>query len=185
MTEPEKSAVEALERFRPYLTLLARLQFDPLLRAKVDPSDIVQQALLYAHRGAATFDGDEAQRVAWLRQILARTLIRERRDLTRDKRDIRRERTVADDLHASSARLESWLTGQHTPPPDQAMRNEQLLRVANAMERLPQDQRDAIVLHYLQGKALAEVSEHLRRSVSAVGGLLHRGMKALRARLAE
>ena len=64
-----------LERFREYLRVLARLQIEPRLQAKLDPSDLVQQALLKAYQSVAQFRGHtEAEQAAWLRQILARTL---------------------------------------------------------------------------------------------------------------
>jgi hypothetical protein len=45
MDHPGDDQGPDLERFRPYLGLLARLQLDPRLRGLLDPSDLVQQAL--------------------------------------------------------------------------------------------------------------------------------------------
>jgi hypothetical protein len=66
---------QALERYRDYLLLLARLQLDRGLQAKLDPSDLAQETLLKAHRNWEQFRGrTEAERAAWLRAILARHL---------------------------------------------------------------------------------------------------------------
>jgi RNA polymerase sigma-70 factor (ECF subfamily) len=64
-------------------------------------------------------------------------------------------------------------------------RQEQLLRLAGALARLPEDQRQAVELHHLKGRPVAEVAEQLGRSPSAVGSLLYRGLKKLRELLAE
>jgi RNA polymerase sigma-70 factor (ECF subfamily) len=60
------------------------------------------------------------------------------------------------------------------------MRDEQLLHLAEALERLPEDQRTAVERHYLQGEPLALVAEALERSKGAVAALLFRGMSRLR-----
>lgn len=178
--------VQEFERFRPYLLVLARMHFDRRLQAKFDPSDLVQQTMLQAHRAAGQFEGQtDGERAAWLRQILARTLLHEVRDYARDKRSVERERSLEANLTAASGRLECWFALDQTGPVDRAARNEQFLRLADALEGLPEDQRDAIILHYLQGWKLAEIAEQLDRSVSAVGGLLHRGLKRLREVVVE
>jgi RNA polymerase sigma-70 factor (ECF subfamily) len=58
--------------------------------------------------------------------------------------------------------------------------NEQLLRLAEALKQLPDDQRNAVVWHHLQGRPLAEIAHDLDRSRGAVGALLLRAMKKLR-----
>ena len=64
-----------LERFREYLKLLARVNLGDQVRSKLDPSDIVQQTLLEAHRKRLQFRGTtEAEMAGWLRQLLACTL---------------------------------------------------------------------------------------------------------------
>ncbi len=174
-------AGQDLERFRAYLRLLARVQLDPRLRPKVDASDLVQQTLLQAYAAREQFRGQtEAEYTAWLRQILARNLLHAVRDLGRDRRDVHRERSLEVALDHSSARLEAWLAAEQSSPSQQAMRNEEALRLAEALDQLPEAQREALILQYWHGCSLAEIGTHLGRTPAAVAGLIKRGLKQLR-----
>lgn len=174
------------ERFRSYLRLLARMQLDQGLRSKLDPSDIVQQTLLQAHRAMGDFRGQsDAEMAAWLRQILARNLSHAVRDFGRDKRNVNRERSMHAAVDASSARLEAWLAAEQSSPSQQAQHNEQVLQLCNALEQIPESQREAVQLHYWQGCTLAEIAERLDRTPAAAAGLLKRGMRKLRELMQE
>jgi RNA polymerase sigma-70 factor, ECF subfamily len=170
-----------LNKYRAYLGVLARLQLGRRLRGKLEASDLVQQTLLQAHAARDGFRGTtEAERVAWLRQILARNLAHAVRDLGRARRDFRREQPLEAAVDESSARLAEWLAAEQSSPSQKAERHEQAVRVAAAVAELPEAQREALILHYWQGLTLAEIAEELGRSPAAVAGLLHRGLKHLR-----
>jgi RNA polymerase sigma-70 factor (ECF subfamily) len=169
-----------LEEFRSYLLLLARLQLEGGPRNRIDASDVVQQTLLEAHAKADQFHGDDSALTAWLRQALANNLRDAWRALHKGKRDIRREQTVAQAVERSSARLEGMLAAPQSSPSQRAVRNEDLLRLADALRRLPEPQREAIVLHHLQGCSLVKTAQCLGKTDAAVAGLLHRGLKKLR-----
>jgi RNA polymerase sigma-70 factor (ECF subfamily) len=175
---------QLLEPYRDYLRLLARLHLDRRLRAKLDPSDVVQQTLLEAYLAMGSWEEHlPAERAAWLRRILARNLANAIRDFTRAKRDVNLERSVEAALDASSARLGALLADGAPTPGEQAEQNERLLRLAHALIELPEPQREAIVLRHYENWSLDAISLHLGRSPAAVAGLLHRGLKALRVRL--
>jgi RNA polymerase sigma-70 factor, ECF subfamily len=175
--------LQPLERFRAYLRLLARVRFPALLQAKIDPSDLVQQTLLNAHRAADQFQGHTiAEQTAWLRRIFANTLANAVRDYTRDMRDVGLERSLQATLDQSSARIEAWLASDHTPPVEMAERNEQLLSLADHLSELPEVQREVLLLRYCEGWSLASIAAHLGRTRSSVASLLRRGLADLKER---
>jgi RNA polymerase sigma-70 factor (ECF subfamily) len=176
----------AVEQFRSYLLLLARMHLGRQAGNRIDPSDLVQQTLLDAHRECGQGGGREpGQMAAWLRRILACNLADALRALYRGKRDVSRERSLETELAESSGRLEKWLAAEQSSPSQQAMRNEQMFRLADALSALPESQREALVLHYWQEMPLTDVAAQMGRSPASVAGLLQRGLKTLRTFLAE
>src|SRR5688572_8286721 len=129
-----------IERYRGYLAALARLQVAarPWLAAKLDASDLVQQALLKAHAARTEFRGQSAaELVSWLRQILNRTLANELRALGQAKRSVGAERPLEAELDASSCRLDAWLAASQTSPSEHLARGERAAALANAVDSLP------------------------------------------------
>ena len=181
MDQPSGAPDLALEQFRPYLLLLARVQLGRQFQGKLDASDVVQQALLEAHRQRDQFQGGSTpQLLSWLRRILAGTLTDTLRGLGRAKRDAGRERSLEAALEESAERLEAWVAAEQSSPSERADRNEQLTRLAAALAELPEAQRTALVLRYCQGCSVANISQRLGRTPTAVAGLLKRGTRQLR-----
>lgn len=175
-----------LGRYRDYLRVLARLQLGARTRAKFDASDIVQQTILHAHANVGQFRGaTEAEWLAWLRAILANTLAASAREFNTAARDLNRERSLEEDLEHSSARLAGLIAADQSSPSEGAVRGEELLRLAAALGRLPDDQRLVVELHHLKGLTVAEVAAKIGRTRPAVVGLLFRGLKRLRELLSE
>jgi len=173
-----------LARFRSYLYLLARLQLGD--RPALDPSDLVQQTLLEAHRErAACRAGTDAERAAWLRKMLANNLADALRARTRMRRDVNREISIDAALGESSARIGLWLAAPGASPSQEADKHEQAVRLAQALAAIPDIEREALVLQHWHGLTLAQIGERLNRTPAAVGGLLKRGLHRLRERMAD
>jgi RNA polymerase sigma-70 factor (ECF subfamily) len=181
---PSDRAGPDLGRFRSYLHLLARLQLGD--RPELDPSDLVQQTLLEAHRAyGACRATTEAERAAWLRRMLANNLADAMRARTRAKRDAAREVSLDAALTASSARIGLWVPAAGPAPDHEAARHEQAVRLAAALAALPEAEREALVLQHWHGLTVAQIGERLGRTPAAVGGLLKRGLKRLREQMAD
>jgi RNA polymerase sigma-70 factor (ECF subfamily) len=173
---------QLLEGYRAYLTLLAHVQIGRRLQSKADPADLVQEVFLAAQVSFPRFRGtSEAELLAWLRQILAARLANFLRSYLGTKgRDVRLERELALDLDQSSQALDRGLVALQSSPSHRAARREQAVLLAEALARLPEDYRLAIVLRDFQGLSFAEVAEHMGRTVDAVEKLWLRGLARLR-----
>jgi RNA polymerase sigma-70 factor (ECF subfamily) len=184
MAQPAGNPPKELERQRSYLHLLARLQIDSPLRDRIDLSGVVQQTLLEAWQAGPKLDAmASGQRAAWLRRVLANNLADAIRKLAAGKRDVHRERSLAAAMEESASRMEAWLAAEQSSPSQHAERAERAAGLADALARLPEAQREALVLRHCQNWSLADISRHLNRSPVAVAGLLKRGLKQLREHL--
>ncbi len=171
-----------LELHRRYLCLLAPKQIGQTLQGKADASHLVQETFLDAHRNFAGFrGGTEAEFVVWLRQILAANLA----DLLRhylgtQGRDVRLEREIREAIDQSSVLLDRALAAPQSSPSQQAERREQGVLLADALDQLPEDYREVLVLRHLEGLAFPEVARRMGRSVDSVEKLWMRGLARLR-----
>jgi RNA polymerase sigma-70 factor (ECF subfamily) len=175
-----------LEAYRRYLLLLARLEIDRRLQGKLDPSDLVQDTFLEAHRDFPQFRGSsETELLAWLRQVLIRNLANQvRRYLGTRGRDVRLERELVE-LDRSSQAPAGWLAGPLSSPSKQADRREQGVLLAEALGRLPEDYCEVIVLRHLEELSFPEVAARMGRSVEGVKKLWARALARLRGTLGE
>lgn len=173
---------QELQEYQSYLLVLANTQVERLVDPAIDPHDVVQQTLTKAHAARHQFRGRTSRELAgWLRAILANHL----KDLFRRNGHQLDEQALAHQLEQSSARLGSILHSEGPTPSQALVMTEKLQQLSTRLVNLPEDQRRAIELRYLQGLTVAEITEQMQRSVRSIAGLLHRGLTALREDLSE
>jgi RNA polymerase sigma-70 factor, ECF subfamily len=174
-----------LTLYHNYLKLLARLQIGSRLQGKVDASDIVQETFLKAHRDFAQFRGStEGEWIQWLRSILALHLAQlVRHYFGTQRRDVRLERRLSVDLEKSSQALAHGLASPQSSPSAQAVRREQAVLLADALEQLPKDYREVIILSHLEGMTFPEVAKRMNRTLDSVKNLWARALARLRRAL--
>lgn len=173
---------QLLELYRNYLGLMARLQVGRRLQGKVDATDLVQEAFLEAHRDFPQFRGQtEPELVGWLRRILATNLANlVRRYHGTQRRDMNLERQLSREIDESWKALDGGLVAPQSSPSHQAARREQAVLLADALGRLPEDYREAIVLRHLEGLSFPEVARRMGRTEDSVKKLWARGLARLR-----
>jgi len=171
-----------LRHFEPWLRLLARVQVESRFGGRFDPSDVVQQTLFEAVRAASAFRGTtEAEFAAWLRRILAHVLAHEiRRHGGTLKRQVNLEIPLDKELTATSGRLGDLVPAGGTSPSQALVKHERQLLLAQALERLPDDYREVIILRNLEGLSHEEVARRLGRKSGAVRMLWVRALTRLR-----
>jgi RNA polymerase sigma-70 factor (ECF subfamily) len=118
---------------------------------------------------------------AWLRQIMAGILCGQlRKYFGTQKRDIRLERTLRENLDNSSMLLGKGLIDLHSSPSQQAARREQAVLLADALENMPKDYREVLVLRHMEGLTFPDIARRMERTQDSVEKLWVRGLARLR-----
>jgi RNA polymerase sigma-70 factor (ECF subfamily) len=125
--------------------------------------DVVSETFLRAVREERRLPGAPAARIAWLYRTAGNLIID---DFRRRRREEERGRLIA---------------SLDPPPADERTRTEIWL----AVDRLPETQRTAVVLRYVQGMKVTDVAEAIGRSEGAAKQLLLRALRTLRERVGE
>lgn len=163
--------------YRSYLSLLAGQQLRAFQLTHIETEDVVQETFRRALQAREHFRGEDSKELAaWLRIILMNIL----RDTLRKERRSLDEQKLEQDLEMSSIRLDRWLECDELTPRRKMLRQEAFLTLADALVQLPNDQRTAVELRYLEGRTIREITEIMDRSAASIGGLLQRGLMTLR-----
>ena len=162
-----------LDLYRNYLQLVARSLIGVALRVRLEPSDLVQETFLKAHREFAGFAGrGEPELIAWLRRILVRTLANQVKHHRRQGRDHQRQESLEALLDRSGATVQQALASPRHRPAKGPIRREQAVLLADAVSRLPDDYREVFILRTLEHVPFEEIA-------AADGPLGRRGADAL------
>ncbi|MGO9463143.1 MAG: sigma-70 family RNA polymerase sigma factor [Isosphaeraceae bacterium] len=177
---------QLLELYRNYLRLMARTLINQPLRIRLDASDLVQETFLKAHREFSGFLGStEPELVAWLRQILVRSLADQVRQHRAKRRDYRREEPMEVLLDRSSLAIQAQLATPLSSPSAHSSKREQAVLLADALEKMPADYREVFLLRNLERIPFDEIARRMNRSSGAVRMLWARAIKKLSQFLKE
>jgi RNA polymerase sigma-70 factor, ECF subfamily len=157
-----------IEHTQPRLRRITEQRLGQELRADVAPSDILQSTYLQIMRGIDRFSGDsEDAFVAWVGAIVENNIRQKKRFFGA------RKRKAPEGLEPPPRRL------IQSSPSNAIRRIEDLLAVSRALERLPADYRQVILLKTCDGRSHEDIAAIMQRSVSAVKMLLSRARAAL------
>lgn len=173
------SAAESLlVEMTSYLLSVAEDRVPHDLKVKCAASDVVQESLWEAARVLPQFDGRDVHDLKrWLRRILLNNV----RDAARRYRMTDR-RKLAQEKHLSSIGPDKLCST--TPSPSAcAIRREETIRLIEALETLPEDYRQVIVLRNFELLAFAEIGPRMQRSADAARFLWARAIESVRKKL--
>ncbi len=185
--DPE-AADTLLKKHRQRLRNMVAVRMDPRLAARVDPSDVVQEALVIAH---AKLAGYLQQRpiafYPWLRQIAWQQLVgAHRKHLLAKQRDVRREKVWDPTLSNESAMLlANRLKTSISSPSQQMMRREMQRHVRDAMARLSEMDREILILRHVEDLTVKEVAAVLGIAEGTVKSRHFRALERLRSQIDE
>lgn len=164
----DMSALEQLfVRFGEPMATLAR----SMLRDPAEAQDVVEEALVRAHDAGPGFRGERGVRT-WVLRIAA--------NLCRDR--LRRRKFVAGSLDGPAPMNDPSLRFDPVADWDQAIDQRVVAeQLAAAIARLPDDQREAVVLRHQLGLSYEEICGMLSVPLGTVKSRLARALVALRA----
>ncbi|MEM9658604.1 MAG: sigma-70 family RNA polymerase sigma factor [Planctomycetota bacterium] len=184
----ESAAQRLLERHRERLRRLVATHLDPRVSARIDPSDVIQEALAEAYQRLPQYaDQRPVSFYPWLRSIAWQRLVKlHRTHVVAARRSVHREDAPRMDLpDASAQRLAEQLAAGGTEPSQKVVKQEIRQRVRTALDELPPADRAVLVMRYLEHMSMREIGEALETTTAAVKMRHARALQRLESTLRD
>lgn len=174
---------ELLLSYSPRLSAYLAPKLPSSLRRTITVDDILQQTFICAFRGIGRLEPRTPQSLlAWLKKIADHQLLDAVKAQARKKRGGGQHpaRGLAGGENSSMADLVELLSAGGPTASRVIARREAVHALQVAVASLPEDQQQAVRLHLIDGKSLAETAEAMDRTPGAVSALVHRAKENLR-----
>ncbi len=184
----QEALAEWIDQQRPRLLATIQRGMSDNLASKVEPDDILQEVSADAIRSLPEMDFAQQHPYGWLCELIRRRIVdAHRHHFGAQKRAGDREvRLDASPPGApQEGRLVNMIIASITSPSAVFSRDQKQLRLAAAIDELPEQQREALRLRYVEGRPTGDVATALGKSHGATRVLLSRTMKQLRDLLGE
>jgi RNA polymerase sigma-70 factor, ECF subfamily len=179
----EPHALDSLfARNLPPLVAFIRARAGKAIAARESAADIAQSVFREVLQDVDHIElkGEGAFR-NWLYMQATRKVLDRAKFHGRDCRDVGREVAIPEASPAADALLACYAT--IASPSRHAVAREELGRFEQAVQQLPDNQRDAVTMSRLMGLTYSQVAEQMGMTEAAVRGLVARGLAALSTQL--
>lgn len=187
LADREKQLADIFMRHRDRLRSMVNLRLDPRLRARIDPSDVLQEAYLNAARRLDEYLREKPMPIfLWLRKLTGQRLIDLKRfHLGAEARDARKEVRLAGlkSPEATSEAMAKELMARGRSPSEEVLRQERIAKVQKALESLGGLDREIISLRNFEGLTNAEAAMVLGLEESQTGSRFFRALRKLKSSL--
>ena len=176
------AAEQLLLQHRSRVAKMVSVHIDPKVSARLDPSDVVQEALAEAaEKLPAYLTNPPVAFYPWLRKIAWRRLVEaHRRHLHADRRSVFREAHPSPDVSdASAEQLAKQLIGKQPSPSGQPICREVRRRMRCALEKLSPGDRELLLMRHVEDLRVAEIADVLKIKQQAVKSRLRRALERL------
>jgi RNA polymerase sigma-70 factor (ECF subfamily) len=184
----EAARQELLVLHRKRLRQMIAVRMDRRLAARIDPSDVVQEALAEAIEQFSDYLRERPLPFyPWLRQLAWKRLAElYRRHIQAQKRSVRREEQRAPALPDESAlELANRLLARGSSPSARLRREELRSLMQSALAQLAEHDREVLVLRHLEQLSTAEIAAVLGISEGAVYTRHLRALERVRSLLGD
>jgi len=176
-----RAMAEFFQRRRDQLLVYVERNMGQALRRKLDPEDIVQEAGIECVRSVSKVDLSQRDPFSWMCQVAERRIVdAHRRFFEAQKRDAGLEVPLGSPGNQTGkGGLVELLVASITSPSQAFSREQRHLRLAQALQELPELTQEALRLRYVEGLATKEIAQRLEKSDGAVRVMLTRAVKRL------